>query len=54
MTVENYLAEAGALATLAGLLAGFGLSAVIQFLVMEHQTRLVSAAAKSMIDTISA
>jgi hypothetical protein len=44
MTVENYLAEAGALATLAGLLAGFGLSAVIQFLVMEHQTRLVTAA----------
>jgi hypothetical protein len=44
MTIENYLAEAGALATLAGLLAGFGLSAVIQFLVMEHQTRLVTAA----------
>jgi hypothetical protein len=44
MTVENYLAEAGALATLAGLLAGFGLSAVIQFLVMEHQTRLVTSA----------
>lgn len=33
MTVENYLAEAGAFATLAGLLAGFGLTAVIQFLV---------------------
>jgi len=33
MTVENYLAEAGVFATLAGLLAGFGLTAVIQFLV---------------------
>jgi len=29
MTVGNYLAEAGAFATLAGLLAGFGLTAVI-------------------------
>ena len=32
MTVENYLAEAGALATLAGILAGFAISAVIQLL----------------------
>ncbi|MEP0806077.1 MAG: hypothetical protein HRF47_11335 [Chloroflexota bacterium] len=32
MTVENYLAEAGALATLAGVLAGFAISAVIQLL----------------------
>lgn len=32
MTLENYLAEAGALATLAGVLAGFAISAVIQLL----------------------
>jgi len=44
MTVENYLAEAGALATLAGLLAGFGVSAVIQFLTMENKSKLVTAA----------
>ena len=44
MTVENYLAEAGAFATLAGLLAGFGLTAVIQFLVTENKSRLVTAA----------
>jgi hypothetical protein len=43
MTVENYLAEAGAFATLAGLLAGFGLTAVIQFLVTENKSRLVTA-----------
>jgi len=44
MTIENYLAEAGALGTLAGLLAGFGVSAVIQFLAMENKTKLVTAA----------
>lgn len=43
MTIENYLAEAGAFATLAGLLAGFGLTAVIQFLVTENKSRLVTA-----------
>jgi hypothetical protein len=43
MTVENYLAEAGAFATLAGLLAGFGLTAVIQFLVTENKNRLITA-----------
>ena len=43
MTVENYLAEAGAFATLAGLLAGFGLTAVIQFLSIENKSRLVTA-----------
>ena len=41
MTVQNYLAEAGALA---GLLAGFGVSAVIQFLTMENRSRMVTAA----------
>jgi len=44
MTIENYLAEAGALATLAGLLAGFGISAVIQFLTMENKSNFVTAA----------
>ena len=43
MTIENYLAEADAFATLAGLLAGFGLIAVIQFLVTENKSRLVTA-----------
>jgi hypothetical protein len=43
MTVENYLAEAGAFATLAGLLAGFSLTAVIQFLVAENKNRLITA-----------
>jgi hypothetical protein len=43
MTVQNYLAEAGAFATLAGLLAGFGLTAVVQFLVAENKNRLVTA-----------
>jgi len=43
MTVENYLAEAGALATLAGLLAGFGVSAIIQFLAMGNDSKLVTA-----------
>jgi len=43
MSVENYLAEAGALATLTGLLAGFGLTAVIQFLSIENKTKLVTA-----------
>ena len=43
MILENYLAEAGALATLAGLLAGFGVSAIIQFLAMENKSRLVTA-----------
>lgn len=43
MTLENYLAEAGAFATLAGLLAGFGLTAVIQFLSAENKSRLVTA-----------
>jgi len=43
MTVQNYLAEAGALATLAGLLAGFSLSAVIQFLAADTKSRLVTA-----------
>ncbi len=43
MTVENYLAEAGAFATLARLLAGFGLTAVIQFLATENKSKLVAA-----------
>ena len=43
MTVENYLAEAGALAGLAGILAGFSLAAVIQFLATNERGRLTTA-----------
>ena len=43
MTVENYLAEAGALAGLAGVLAGFSLAAVVQLLTANHESRLVTA-----------
>ena len=42
MTVENYLAEAGALATLAGILAGFAISAVIQLLSAGGNGRLIT------------
>ncbi|MBN2116207.1 MAG: hypothetical protein JW730_06540 [Anaerolineales bacterium] len=43
MTVENYLAEAGALAGLAGVLAGFSLAAVIQLLTSGNGGRLTTA-----------
>src|SRR5574339_712181 len=43
MTVENYLAEAGALAGLAGVLAGFSLAAVVQLLTGGNGGRLVTA-----------
>lgn len=43
MTVENYLAEAGALAGLAGVLAGFSLAAVIQLLTANLESKLVTA-----------
>ena len=43
MTVENYLAEAGALATLAGVLAGFAISAVIQLLTTNSESKLTTA-----------
>ncbi|HET9912972.1 MAG TPA: hypothetical protein VFQ13_13840 [Anaerolineales bacterium] len=43
MTVENYLAEAGALAGLAGVLAGFSLAAVIQLLTSSNGSRLTTA-----------
>ncbi|MBK9926788.1 MAG: hypothetical protein IPP66_16065 [Anaerolineales bacterium] len=43
MTVENYLAEAGALATLAGVLAGFAISAVIQLLSTNSDGKLTTA-----------
>jgi hypothetical protein len=43
MTVDNYLQEAGALATLSGILAGFAFSAVVQFLATERQGRLYTA-----------
>ena len=43
MTVENYLAEAGALAGLAGVLAGFSLAAVVQLLTSNNGGRLTTA-----------
>lgn len=43
MTVENYLAEAGALGTLAGILAGFAISAVIQLLSTNSENKLTTA-----------
>jgi cytochrome b561 len=43
MTVENYLAEAGALATLAGILAGFAISAVIQLLSSASESKIATA-----------
>lgn len=43
MTVENYLAEAGALAGLAGVLAGFSLAAVVQLLTANNESRLATA-----------
>jgi|SRR5581483_3135678 len=43
MTVDNYLQEAGAIATLAGILAGFAISAVIQLLSSNLPGRLTSA-----------
>ncbi len=43
MTVENYLAEAGALAGLAGVLAGFSLAAVVQLLTSNNTGKLITA-----------
>lgn len=43
MNVENYLAEAGALASLAGVLAGFSLAAVVQLLAASNGGRLITA-----------
>ena len=43
MTLENYLQEAGALATLSGILAGFAFSAVVQFLASERKGKLYTA-----------
>ncbi len=43
MSVDNYLQEAGALATLAGILAGFGISAVIQLLAADRKDRIITA-----------
>ncbi len=43
MTIENYLAEGGALAGLAGVLAGFSLAAVIQLLTAGEKGRLATA-----------
>ena len=43
MTLENYLAEAGALAGLTGILAGFAMSAVIQLLTSDSGSKLITA-----------
>jgi hypothetical protein len=43
MTVDNYLEEVGALAGLAGIMAGFSLAAVIQLLTASNGGRLVTA-----------
>jgi hypothetical protein len=43
MTVENYLAEAAALAGLAGIMAGFSLAAVIQLLITSSGGTLATA-----------
>ena len=43
MTLENYLAEAGALAGLTGILAGFSMSAVIQLLTSNDNKKLTTA-----------
>jgi hypothetical protein len=44
MTIDNYLQETGALATLAGILGGFAFSAVVQFLSADNKSRLITAA----------
>jgi hypothetical protein len=43
MTLENYLAEAGALAGLTGILAGFAMSAVIQLLTANDNKKITTA-----------
>jgi hypothetical protein len=43
MTVDNYLAEAAALAGLAGIMAGFSLAAVVQLLTASASGRWVTA-----------
>ena len=43
MTLDSYLQETGALATLAGILAGFAISAVIQLLSTDKPGKLATA-----------
>jgi len=42
MSLENYLQETGAIATLAGILAGFAISAVIQLLSTDKEGKLTT------------
>jgi hypothetical protein len=42
MSLDNYLQETGALATLAGIMAGFAISAVIQLLSTDRPGKLTS------------
>lgn len=44
MTVENYLQETGAFATLAGILGGFAFSAVVQLLTNDNKNKLHTSA----------
>ena len=43
MIIENYLQEAGMLATLAGILGGFAFSAVVQLLSSERRDKITTA-----------
>jgi len=43
MTVENYLQETGAFATLAGILGGFAFSAVVQLLTNDNKSKLYTS-----------
>jgi len=43
MTIDNYLAEAAALAGLAGIMAGFSLAAVVQLLTASSSGKLATA-----------
>lgn len=43
MILDNYLQESGALATLAGILAGFAISAVVQLLSFDRPGKLTTA-----------
>ena len=43
MNIDNYIQEAGAFATLAGILGGFAFSAVVQLLGSERQSKVLTA-----------
>ena len=43
MNIDNYIQEAGAFATLAGILGGFAFSAVVQLLGSERQSKVLTS-----------